>query len=131
MTMTLESVHKWVADAIADGWTAEPTYGNTEPIERAARLTRDGFVVQAITRPKGPPQWAAKDEVKLSVWGPDDLAVKAPATYSMAELQRQLHVCGECNGEFEKIVRLGFAGRVCPECRVRLAPTVEHKGWCD
>lgn len=47
-TSTVE-INAWREAAIADGWSAEPTY-KTEPIERAMRLKRDGYVVQTITR---------------------------------------------------------------------------------
>lgn len=33
-----------------DGWSVEPTYPQSEPLSRAATLTRDGFVTLILTR---------------------------------------------------------------------------------
>lgn len=33
-------LRKWISDAVADGWSLQPTYGPDEPVEFAGTLTR-------------------------------------------------------------------------------------------
>lgn len=112
--MTLEDARAWREAAIRDGWTITPLYHGAD-IDRSARLTKRGFVALII-------------DGSLIMWGPDGLAIEVPRQYSWIAIVAGLSVCEKCGRE-GKTVRLGFAGRVCPECRNRLAPKVEYRGW--
>ena len=126
----------WRAALVADGFTLEPTYGNSEPIERACTgRTADGWVVMMIARPAGEPSYQRgparrRPEWSINAWAPDTLAVNVPDAVDVAALRANVDKCGYCRKR-GPTVRLGFAGRACPECRAAKAPTVERPGWCD
>lgn len=118
----LGEVIRWREAAIADGWEAEPLYGDHEPIGKAAKLTREGYVAQVYARDE--------NNAMVSVWGPDGLAVDPPIPYEWDAIVYMTKVCAYC-GRVGDTVRLGFAGRACPACRKELAPKVEYPGWCS
>jgi len=43
-------IEQWRDAAVADGWSIKPTY-QSEVVEQAASLERDGFHAQVIARP--------------------------------------------------------------------------------
>lgn len=124
----------WRDALAADGWTLAPTY-SSEPLEHACKATTpDGWIVQMISRPAGVPRWNGdrygrrNPEWGIHAWAPDSLAVRVPVRPDVAALRAGVNRCGECGAE-GVTVRLGFAGRVCPACRAKLAPHVEYPGW--
>lgn len=127
---------EWRAALVADGFTLEPTYGKSEPIERACKATSaDGWIVQMISRPAGEPCYPGgppmrRAEWSIHAWAPDSLAVNVPKVVDVAAMKAAAGKCGYCHKP-GPTVRLGFAGRACPECRAAKAPTVERPGWCD
>ena len=116
-------LREWVQDAILDGWTTSPTYPGHEPITTAVSLSKDGWRAQVIIR--------ANPADGISVWGPDRLAVLVPIKYGWKALQEGLTTCGYCQKRNTPTVRISFAGRCCPECRVALAPKLEYPGWAS
>ena len=48
----------------------------------------------------------------------------------MEDLIARTRICFNCNKTGDT-VRVGFAGRVCPACRVELAPELEGPGWTN
>ena len=117
-----EEIAEWVKAAIADGWSAKPTYN--EPIERAAKLNKDGWEVQMVARPsKSGRGWG---NFLISAWGPDGLTVQVPYPYSWEKLVEGLRTCSNCDATDVETTRFDFAGRVCPGCRKVLK---EKPGW--
>lgn len=117
----VERITRWIEAAYTAGWSMRRTYDN-EPIEQACTLERDGWKAMAFLRP---------NNVSLSVWGPDGLAIALTKEYDEQRLQAALRICSRCGTEDVETVRLGFAGRVCAPCRVKHAPDVERPGWYD
>ncbi len=124
--MNLQQVCEWRDAAVADGWQMAPTGSNT-PAEHRATLTKDGYIVLVDSYAAGT-YWVKQDTADISIWGPDGLAIKTPEPYSMKDIIAGTKVCAEC-GKVGETVRVGFAGRVCPACRVKLAPKLEYPGW--
>lgn len=124
----------WRAALVEDGFTLEPTYGSGEPIDTACTArSPDGWVVMIIARPAGghtPFGPRRRSEWSIAAWAPDSLAVDVPAVVDVAALRANAGRCGYCK-RTAPTVRLGFAGRACPECRQKHAARVEHPGWCD
>lgn len=123
----LTAVAQWRDAAVADGWSIEPTYGDSEPVERAARLTREGWVVQVLSREST--EAGKKHCAEISVWTPDGLAVKTPAFYSMGDLIARTRWCSRCKAADVDTQRVGFAGRVCEACIESARKEVETPGW--
>lgn len=117
----------WRNAAIADGWRAEATYGDSEPIERAATLTRDGFKCMILTRTMEHGWY----EAGVSIWGPDRLAITPPLTYDWDAIVAGLRKCGYCNATDVGTMRVSFAGRCCSDCRPMVSAQLEEPGWCD
>ena len=78
-------LRKWISDAVADGWSLQPTYGPDEPVEFAGTLTRapaedecvdaqhrTTWVVSYLDRPG-----KHAFDVSISAWAPDRLSVVA------------------------------------------------------
>ena len=116
-------------DAIADGWDAEPMY-QQEAFERAARLQRDGWVMNVFARP---PKEKFRGDVNVTIWGPDGLSVRIsfPTAYSMAYLIGELRCCPECGAKNVNTYRVAFSNRCCAACRPALKAKLERAGWCD
>jgi hypothetical protein len=118
---------EYQAALLADGWQAAPIYPREGHREydpgRSAKFTRDGFLVTFYRK-------ADSLSDARHAYGPDSLALELPASYDFAQMQDNLRKCGEC-GAVGDTVSLGFAGRVCPECRAKLVPTVEYPGWTN
>lgn len=115
-------MNNWCKAAVADGWVATPLYEN-EPINHAAKLTRDGWIVQAIDRPN--------QRSSMNIWAPDRLAIKVPETYSMVELIKRLRWCHYCDSKDVNTQRVSFAGRCCTECLLEQQKIQEYRGWAD
>jgi hypothetical protein len=129
---TNDAARKAAADAyreaaLADGWEGQPTYPTHEPIEAAATLRRDGFVMMILTRDHKPGEtW--RFCVKVSAWGPDGLSIKPPGTYDWAAIQAGAATCNEC-GARGATERYNFAGRCCAACLPKMRETHERPGW--
>jgi hypothetical protein len=134
--MNSKAAFKWIEQAKQDGWQAELIYPNSSGDDRSTRLTRDGWTVQVYIQPHLEWQRAlVPDEdgfnpCHIHIWGPDELVIEdIPDEYPGLEyFTKQLSLCTKCFKQ-GPTVRLGFAGRVCPECRKELAPKVEYPGW--
>lgn len=127
----LEIVREYRDEALADGWTIEPTYQH-ESVERAARLNKEGFVMSLIMREGAHPRTKATQyEASIHLWGPDGLCLEVPPLYSWEEIKKRLRRCGYCGKDDVDVERIGFAGRCCTACRPLVQPRVEFPGWCD
>lgn len=122
-----EDAIKWKCDALKDGWVIEPIY-KTESVEFAAKLSKEGFVCNILTKFSGP-RW--KYEVDINIWGPDELAVKPPYKYNWDEIIKGLNTCNYCGASEVKTKRIGFAGRCCENCLPELRKKFEYPGWCN
>lgn len=124
-----EAVALWVADAVADGWSIRPTYN--EPVERAATLEKDGFKIQVINRSESngrkPGNWYS--ESKISIWGPDRLAIPTPRFYDFKKLSERLTYCPVCKTSGVETQRFSFAGRCCAKCLPEMQRQHEYPGW--
>jgi hypothetical protein len=126
----LRGAEQFRDDAAADGWLKEPTYGH-ESVDRASRLTRDGFVIQVLTRDNSAEGRGKKFEAAVHMWGPDDLAVDPPEFYDFAEIKRRTRICSACKAEDVETQRYSFAGRCCEACLPKMRAATEYPGWCD
>ena len=122
-----EAANAFIQAAVADGWELNQTYPS-ECAQRACRLTRDGFVISAITR-KDVGKW--KYEVSLHAWAPDGLAIKLPTVYNPETFLKAETTCGICKKEVDKTFRYSFAGRACVDCLPEARKKHEQPGWCD
>jgi hypothetical protein len=135
----IEQVRAWRDAAIADGWTAQPTYPHTEPVESAATLQRDGWLAMIFTRDRGPKEAReprtrgyARFEAHVSVWAPDSMAIhEVPKVYSWDALQAGQRTCGYCQATDVDTSHVGFAGRCCAVCLPTVRPQVEYPGWAE
>src|SRR5271157_489350 len=71
----------WRDAAVANGWSIVPTYGDHEPVKRAARLEREGFTCQILTRDNSTEVRKYAFEASVSVWAPDGLSILVPNVY--------------------------------------------------
>lgn len=125
----IESVRAFVAAAVADGWSIEPTYGS-EPVTSAARLQKAGYMGQALMRVKDKPsKW--KYEAQISLWGPDGLAIKPPCPYDWNAITAGTTRCSACGADGVKTVRYSFAGRCCESCLPKMREQHERPGWTN
>ncbi len=122
----IAAAHAWREAAIADGWSARPTYEEWEPLESAARLTRDGFTVQMLTRQNGDSY-----TVSIHVWGPDGLAIKPPDEYSYPAIVAGVRTCNACDASDVETFAYSFAGRACAACLPAMREQHEKPGWAD
>ena len=118
--------------AVADGWSIKPTY-QSEPVERASHLKKDGFMMSMLTRSeatgKMPGKW--KYEADICIWGPDGLTIGAPEKYDFATIQAGMTTCNSCGKTGVETQRYSFAGRCCAACRPAMAKKHEYAGWTD
>lgn len=130
----LDRLNRFIADAIADGWSSRPTYAH-EAEDQARTMDKDGFKMLVLTRSKDAPRTYKyfgkyKYELSLNAWGPDGLALDTHIDYYMEYLKKGLTTCAEC-GSIGSTHRVGFAGRVCRACLPEAKKRVEFPGWCD
>ena len=112
---------KWIESCVADHWEKLVVYPNSS--SESVRLTRDGYLICIY----GPTSMGGGS---ISAWGPDQLALELPEEYDWNAIQAAVNHCSECD-YIGHTVRLGFAKRVCPECRVRLIDKYEYPGWTN
>jgi len=126
----LNRVIKFREDAIADGWTCEPTYGKFESVDSASSLTKNGFTMLILTRTnKDRAKW--KYEAEVSIWGTDKLAIEPPKVYDYDAIVKGLRVCGFCGAKDVATARVDFANRCCANCLYEARKRLETAGWCD
>ena len=119
---TLKEAQTWRDEAIADGWSHSPIYKH-EAEDTACHLEREGFVASVYVR--------NERGCHVCVWGPDTLAIEPPNPYDWNLVVYRTHICAYCGNYFDKTVRIGFAGRCCPECRKKHLAEVEYPGWTN
>ena len=112
---------KWIESCVADGWSKLRIYPNTS--SESVKLERDGFSIHIYDQ-------HSLGGGSISAWGPDQLCLELPDEYDWDAIQAAVNLCSECN-YIGPTVRLGFAKRVCKECRTRLVDKYEYPGWCN
>ncbi len=130
----LHQVQKFRDDAIKDGWSIKPTYDHYESVESASTLSKDGFVMSILTRTHDLnkyPNVKNLYEVKISIWGPDDLAIEPPQEYDMEKIVEGMRFCKHCGKTDVDTFKYSFAGRCCKNCLPALREKYEQPGWCD
>jgi hypothetical protein len=127
-TARLRAAEAFRDAAADDGWSINPTYGS-EGIERASKLEREGFKMLILTRDNSDKKGNWKHEAKVSIWGPDGLAIKPPETYDFAEIKARTRRCLYCKAENVDTQRVGFAGRCCEKCLPEQRAKIETPGW--
>ena len=120
--------------AMADGWKCLPTYGDHEPVERAAKLTREGFTMSIISRSSHDPDHQHPGpvwhyEANVHIWGPDGLAIAPPPAYDWNAIIASVRHCNYCNANDVDTKRVGFAGRCCDKCLPEQKKKLEFPGW--
>lgn len=119
----LQECEAWRNAAIADGWLHKPTYAKSEGEDRHCTLNREGYTAMINARDNR--------QCNVMLWGPDGLVIEPPNPYDWELITYRTHICEYCNQWFEKTVRIGFAGRCCPECRKKHVAEIEYPGWCN
>lgn len=114
-------------DAVADGWSIEPTY-ISESVDSASRLKRDGFVMLIVTREKVG-KW--EFEANVNIWGPDGLAIRPPEFYDFSKIELGTRTCNYCGKSDVPTERVGFAGRCCAACLPEARRKIETPGWTN
>lgn len=114
--------------AVADGWSCAQI--SNEPIERWAKLSKDGYVMHVMARKlEGNRKWAA--EVQVCIWGPDGMVIKPPDTYDWQKITAGLRHCNNCDADDVDTQRYSFAGRCCAKCIDEMRRTHERPGWTN
>ena len=134
LSLTVDEAKQWMHDALNDGWRNTTGHFNGT----MKMLERDGWTayvdLDSVALDVGQAtHWKDMKRVKVgtvTIWGPDGLQILPWSIYNWDKIVEGLRICEEC-GKMGETVRLGFAGRVCPECRARLVDKVEFPGWCD
>lgn len=120
--VSAEQARAWRDAAIADGWACEPTY-QTQPLESACTLSREGFAASISI---------GKREGSVWVWGPDMLQIPDHGVeYDFERLKRNLKLCDQCGQYAERCTRVGFANRVCDDCKSGAQKRIEFPGWAN
>lgn len=130
----VEAVREYVEAAIADGWSARPSYKG-EPQESAATLERDGFKMHTIARVRTIEPYMRRNTprytAEVSIWGPDGAGVEPPPDYSFEAIQAGVRACPECGRTGVDTVRVAFANRACTDCAPALTAKLCKPGWCN
>lgn len=127
--LTKAQADAWREAAIADGWDVEPLY-DCEEVERAAKLTKQGWVIFVFARtPEPGHKWKTNTQCEVAAWGPDRLHVDTPDVYDPQVLECGLRHCGRCNRDNVDVTRVGFAGRYCHDCVPEERKVQEFPGW--
>ena len=127
----IERVRKWRNDAIADGWSHKPTYGDGEEEDRACSLEKDGWKALILTRINDTKRHKFSFEAEVSVWGPDGLSINPSPVYNFDLMKQDIRTCHSCNKINIETFRFSFAGRCCKECLPEMRRKHEYPGWCD
>ena len=128
-------------DAMAkDGWQLSATY-DTEPADSAITANREGFTVSMLSRDyekmKELFPWMKNSQPKrryecsISIWGPDGMCIKTPASYDWSAIKAGITTCHHCGKTGVETMRYGFASRACADCLPALKAEHEKPGWCD
>jgi len=112
---------KWIESCVADGWDKLQVYPGSA--SESTRLTKEGFIISVYDH-------HSIGGGDVAAWGPDKLCLELPDEYDWEAIQAAVSHCSECD-YVGKTMRLGFAKRVCKECRVRLVEKYEYAGWCN
>jgi hypothetical protein len=123
----IDAVHAFREAAKADGWTCEPTYAS-EPEESAARLSREGFTMQLLSRANKPPNRYGF-QAQVNIWGPDGLAINPPEVYDWQKIKAGLTTCSNCGKTDVPTQRYSFAGRACEACLPEMRAKHERGNW--
>lgn len=118
-------LNRWRVDAVADGWACNPIY-NTETVEEAAELTKNGWVCQIYIRPE--------HSIQIAVWSDKGHALlEIPERYNMTNLQAQSFLCHFCNKHTpsNELKRVGFANVACTGCLASAKKQIEFPGWTN
>ena len=124
----LQAVREFRDAAVADGWRIDPTYAN-ESVDRAARLTRDGYVMQVLTRDNREHKYRYTYDASVHIWGPDGLTIRTPEFYSFPEIEARAQTCSACGKTGVETTRYSFAGRCCLDCLPEMRRKHEYPGW--
>lgn len=128
----MKAVVQFREDAHADGWSCEPTYPSSEPLERAATLARDGYKIHLISRQR---EGELGGEASVHLWGPDELSIdpkrdeRGLPVYDWAFIRAGVERCNICGKASLKIGRYSFAGRACEACLPEAKRVTEYPGW--
>jgi phage FluMu protein Com len=109
----------WIKSALDDGWTR---------VDGSSRIKKDDVVVHFRVLPT---RHTRRCEAALSGYTQDGLGLLLPIPYCWDTILKNIKLCSRCHKTVDKVVRLGFAERVCPACREQHAPTVEAEGWTN
>jgi len=118
---------KWIESCVADNWEKLPIYPGSETQSECMKLEKDGFIIHVYSYYS---IWAEEELNSISAWGPDKLALELPEEYDWDVMQANLNLCSMC-GAKGPTVSLGFAYRVCKQCRIDNVARVEYPGWCN
>jgi hypothetical protein len=124
----LPKAHAWREAALADGWEGKPTYDH-EPIEHAARLTREDWVCLILSRPLIGKD-GSSNSPDITVWGPDRAQIAVPVPYDWAAMQAAIRVCAHCGKTDVETKCYAFADRCCIECGPPYQKSLPAN-WCD
>ena len=108
--------NRWIESCTADGWQVLEVDGHF------TKLFREGYIIHVYSK-------SICGEA-VSAWGPDRLALELPEEYDWEIMQANVNLCSMCP-RVGPTMRLGFAGRVCLECRKANVARVEYPGWCN
>jgi hypothetical protein len=122
----IERVRAFVAAAVADGWRREQ-YFQSEPLERACKLYRDGFTLSVLMRDGQTGNY--RFQTDIHGWGPDGLSINLPNEYDWHAIQALVTTCNLCNAKDVKTFRYSFAGRCCESCVPKARAQFEKPGW--
>jgi hypothetical protein len=125
----LDELRAWRDAAVADGWTLAPTY-TSESVERACRLTRDGYTVSILTRAGDERSWPI---AAINAWCPRNISLDhaLKPEYDGAALIAGARFCPNCGAQDVDTVRIHFAMRSCEACVPSLRAEYEVGNWTE
>jgi len=121
LNLTKKQAAEYEQAARADGWKQHHEHQSKGYY---VWLEKEGWTMQ-IMEPHG------RAEGGATIWAPDQLQIVPPCLYDWEEMQRRTRFCSYCKATNVDTVRVGFAGRVCENCRPDAAKILEKPGWCD
>ena len=141
---TAQSIQAWYDAAIADGWKLTDihcspdnpsinTYWRLEHFavfgDQARKDKNDKWIATSTHYNLLTPTSLGQTFVgSIGVWAPDGLVVDVPYIYDFRYMRVEAHRCNYCK-LLGKTVRIGFAGRACPEDHALHLTEIEHAGW--
>ena len=112
--------------AVRDGWSIRPTYQSL-PVENAATLEKDGYLMQVLTLDQPEGKW--KYRASIHLWGPDGLQIKPSEVYDWSQITAGTRTCSACDATDVETKRFSFAGRACKPCLPGMRAETEYQGW--